>query len=101
MLYLWYFLFGYVIINVELLGVERLLNAAAKEGLQFLELRRKSYTQFRAKLSMRDYKKLQKMLPAQSLSAGRLCPPNLLGRLFSPVQIYFKIFTESLLDIFR
>ena len=54
MLYLWYFLFGYVIINVELLGVERLLNAAAKEGLQFLELQRKSYTQFRAKLSVRD-----------------------------------------------
>ena len=66
MLYLWYFLFGYVIINVELLGVERLLNAAAKEGLQFLELQRKSYTQFRAKLSVRDYKKLQKMLPEQA-----------------------------------
>ena len=73
MLYLWYFLFGYVIINVELLGVERLLNAAAKEGLQFLELQRKSYTQFRAKLSMRDYKKLQKMLPAQAKVTVEKC----------------------------
>lgn len=63
MSYLWYFLFGYVIIEIETLGVERLLNAAMQEGLKFLSMQRKSYTSFCAKISLRDYRKLQKILP--------------------------------------
>ena len=49
MSYLWYFLFGYVIIEIEMLGVERLLNAAMQEGLKFLSMQRKSYTSFLCK----------------------------------------------------
>ena len=63
MSYLWYFLFGYVMIDVQTLGVERLLNLAAQEGLKLLCLERKSYTSFCAKLSLRDYRRLLKLLP--------------------------------------
>ena len=66
MSYLWYFLFGYVIIEVETIGVERLLNTAAQQGIEFWDLRRKSYTRFSAKVVLWDYKRLCKSLPQKA-----------------------------------
>lgn len=66
MSYLWYFLFGYVIIEVETIGVERLLNTATQQGIEFWDLRRKSYTRFSAKVVLWDYKRLRKSLPQKA-----------------------------------
>lgn len=56
----WKFLLGYVIINLQGLGLERFLSNAEQQGIRFYELRRFTYTTIQATVSYFDYRALKK-----------------------------------------
>lgn len=62
MFYWWKFIFGYVEVELQALGAERLISSAARLGIQLHALRRISYAVLHAKVSIRDYERLCKLI---------------------------------------
>lgn len=59
---IWYFLTGYVYIRVEGLSLEKLLNLCARQGVRFWGVERPTYTLMYARVGMRGYLKMRKLL---------------------------------------
>jgi similar to stage IV sporulation protein len=69
---IWHFIYGYVMIRVEGLSLERFLNLAAQAGVKVFDVKRVSYTVLYAGLSARGYRKLIKIVPERyNLTAGK------------------------------
>ncbi len=58
---LWNFMTGYVIIQVEGLSLERFLNTASSNGIKLWRVRRGKYTLLHACVSLRGYKRIEKI----------------------------------------
>ncbi len=59
---LWYFIFGYAIIELEAVRVEHALGRIAEAGVELVSIRRDSYTVVHAKVKSTDLKKLRRIL---------------------------------------
>lgn len=69
---IWHFIYGYVMIRVEGLSLERFLNLASQAGVKVFDVKRVSYTVLYAGLSARGYGKLIKIVPERyTVTAGR------------------------------
>ena len=59
---LWNYLKGYVIIRIEGLILENFINFTTLEGIELWDIRRIDYTTLEAKIHIRDFKRLRKIV---------------------------------------
>jgi|GEM_PF-5812794 len=64
---MWYFITGYVKINVKGLSIESFLNSLARYGIRIADLKRLSRTKARLVLSRSDYIKAQRLIKSGSI----------------------------------
>lgn len=69
-------------IKVSGLALEKLLNIAVKNNLKLRNIRRESYTELYASISVKDYKKLMKKLPAGKYKIEHLKTRGMLPLLY-------------------
>jgi len=60
---MWQFLSGYVMIRVEGLSLERFLNLASELGVDARKVRRVTYTELRAEVTAKGWRKLRRAVP--------------------------------------